>query len=206
MSRPEGRFLTFLIIGAPGSGKGTQGRILGAVPRFYHCSCGDVFRSLDTRTKIGQEFVHYSSQGLLVPDELTVRLWKEQIDNQVESHAFKPDIDYLVLDGIPRNLQQAEIIASYVDVQQVYHLSCPNRAELARRLRKRAIKENRLDDAEDGVIERRLRTYEAETKPMLDYYGKDLVAEIDASEPPVKVLLEILQHLTSLRSFEAIGV
>ncbi|HUF61562.1 MAG TPA: nucleoside monophosphate kinase [Verrucomicrobiales bacterium] len=206
MIRPEDRFLTFLIIGAPGSGKGTQGRILGSIPRFYHCSCGDVFRSLDTRTEIGQEFVHYSSQGLLVPDELTVRLWKEQIDNQVESHAFKPDIDYLVLDGIPRNVQQAEIIGNYVDVQQVYHLSCPDRTELARRLRKRAIKENRLDDAEDGVIERRLKTYESETKPMLDYYGEDLVTPIDASEPPVKVLLEILQHLTSLSSFQAIGV
>ena len=68
------RFKTFLIFGAPGSGKGTQGQVLGAVPRFFHCACGDVFRSLDTRTEIGQEFLRYSSQGLLVPDDLTVRL------------------------------------------------------------------------------------------------------------------------------------
>ena len=50
------KYQTFLIFGAPGSGKGTQGRILGQTPRFYHCACGDVFRSLDTRTDIGQEF------------------------------------------------------------------------------------------------------------------------------------------------------
>ena len=54
------KYQTFLIFGAPGSGKGTQGRILGQTPRFYHCACGDVFRSLDTRTDIGQEFVQYS--------------------------------------------------------------------------------------------------------------------------------------------------
>ena len=53
------KYQTFLIFGAPGSGKGTQGRILGQTPRFYHCACGDVFRSLDTRTDIGQEFVQY---------------------------------------------------------------------------------------------------------------------------------------------------
>ena len=68
------KYETYLIIGAPGSGKGTQGKILGAIPRFFHCACGDVFRSLDTRTELGQAFLEYSSKGQLVPDEITVQL------------------------------------------------------------------------------------------------------------------------------------
>ena len=66
------KFRTFLILGAPGSGKGTQGKVLGSIPRFHHLACGDVFRSLDTRTALGQKFVEYSSRGELVPDDVTV--------------------------------------------------------------------------------------------------------------------------------------
>ena len=197
------RFKTFLIFGAPGSGKGTQGQVLGAVPRFFHCACGDVFRSLDTRTEIGQEFLHYSSQGLLVPDDLTVRLWKSKIDAQVESHLFKPDIDWLVLDGIPRNRDQAEIMEQYVDVHQVFHLSLGNREELARRLKKRALKDNRLDDANDAVIAQRMQLYEEETKPMLEYYEDSLVTLLDASQPPARVLLDMLEVITGLESFRS---
>lgn len=188
----------FLILGAPGSGKGTQGKILGSIPRFFHCACGDVFRSLDTRTAIGRRFVEYSSQGALVPDELTVELWKAQVDNWAESHTYKPDIDFLVLDGIPRNVEQAEMISKFLDVHQVFHLSCPDRGELARRMRKRALKENRLDDASEDVIQHRISTYEAETRPMLDYYSRDLVTEIDATRPPVEVLGKIISKAVTL--------
>jgi adenylate kinase len=188
----------FLILGAPGSGKGTQGKILGSIPRFFHCACGDVFRSLDTRTAIGQRFVHYSSRGELVPDELTIELWKAQVDNWSDSHVYKPDIDFLVLDGIPRNVPQAEMIANFLEIHQVFHLSCPDRTELARRMRKRALKDNRIDDASDRVIQQRIATYEAETKPILDYYSGGLVTEIDAAQPPVEVLNDIISKIVSL--------
>ena len=72
------KYRTYLIFGAPGSGKGTQGKILGSIPRFFHCACGDVFRQLDTRTEVGQAFMEYSSRGELVPDEVTVKLWMAQ--------------------------------------------------------------------------------------------------------------------------------
>ena len=148
------RYITFLLMGAPGSGKGTQGKVLGTVPRFFHCACGEVFRSLDLRTPIGQKFIDYSSKGLLVPDNLTVELWKTKIEAQVLEGEFKPDIDALVLDGIPRNVNQAKLMEELIDVKQVFHLSCPKREELVRRLRKRAIKDNRLDDANEEVIRR----------------------------------------------------
>ncbi|MEI6819244.1 MAG: nucleoside monophosphate kinase [Verrucomicrobiota bacterium] len=188
----------FIILGAPGSGKGTQGKILGRVPRFVHCACGDVFRSLDTRTAIGKQFVEYSSRGELVPDELTIELWKAQIDNLSDSHLYKPDIDFLVLDGIPRNVRQAEILTRYLEVHQVFHLSCPNRNELARRMRKRALKDNRIDDASDKIIDQRIATYEAETKPILDFYPDDRITTIDATQPPVKVLAEMIHCITQL--------
>ena len=186
------KYRTYLIFGAPGSGKGTQGKILGAIPRFFHCACGDVFRSLDTRTPVGQAFLSYSSKGELVPDEITVRLWMARIADMVGSHTFKPDIDSLVLDGIPRNVQQARIMTDMIDVQQVFHLACPDRTALVSRLKKRALKENRFDDANEEVIQRRLQTYEAESRPILEYYGPGLVREIDATQAPVKVANHIL--------------
>ena len=195
----------FLILGAPGSGKGTQGKILGSIPRFFHCACGDVFRSLDTRTAIGQRFVHYSSRGELVPDELTIELWKAQVDNWRESHVYKPDIDFLVLDGIPRNVPQAEMISEFLEIHQVFHLSCPNREELARRMRKRALKDNRMDDASDRVIQQRIATYEAETKPILEYYSPALVTDIDATQPPVKVLNDIISKVVSLPAYQEVA-
>jgi adenylate kinase len=189
------KYQTYLLFGAPGSGKGTQGRTLGSIPRFYHCPCGDVFRSMDTRTKVGQAFLEYSSKGQLVPDDITVQLWKAAIDAAVESHKFKPDIDTLVLDGIPRNVAQARIMDELIDVKKVFHLSCPDREALFTRLKKRALKDNRLDDANDEVIKRRLATYEQESKPVLTYYSKDRITCIDASAPPAKVLMHILESV-----------
>lgn len=191
-----------IILGAPGSGKGTQGKILGTIPRFFHCACGDVFRSLDTRTPLGMKFVEYSSRGELVPDELTISLWKAQIDNLADTYIYKPDIDLLVLDGIPRNVRQAELLSQHVEVQRVFHLSCPNRDELARRMRKRALKDNRIDDASDTVINQRIATYEAETKPILEYYSSSMITDIDATQQPVKVLSEIIQQVTNLPFYQ----
>ena len=192
----SGPYRTYLVFGAPGSGKGTQGKALGSVPRFFHCACGDVFRSIDTRSKVGQAFIHYSSRGELVPDEICIALWKESIAHAVEAHRFKPELDALLLDGIPRNLEQAMLINSLIEVVKVFHLSCPDRAKLIERLRKRALKDNRLDDANEGVIRRRLETYESETKPVLQYYGPGLIQTIDATQSPARVLWEILGVIT----------
>src|ERR1700730_8234491 len=186
------RYNTFILFGAPGSGKGTQGKTLGTIPRYFHCACGDVFRSIDTRTKVGRAFLEYSSKGQLVPDEVTVELWKEAIGAAVDAHKFKTDIDTLVLDGIPRNVAQAKIMEESIDVKKLFHLSCPDRETLFSRLKKRALKDNRLDDANEQVIQRRLETYENESKPMLNYYPKECIAVIDAMQPPAKVLFEIL--------------
>jgi adenylate kinase len=192
----RGLYRTYLLFGAPGSGKGTQGKALGQVPRFFHCACGDVFRSIDTRTKVGQAFIYYSGRGELVPDEISIELWKESISGDVETHRFKPELDALLLDGIPRNLQQAELMKSRIEVVKVFHLSCSDRSMLVERLKKRALKDNRLDDANEAVIRKRLETYEIETKPVLGYYGPALIHTIDATQSPARVLWEILGVIT----------
>jgi adenylate kinase len=183
----------YLIFGPPGSGKGTQGKILGSIPRFFHFACGDVFRTLDTRTALGRAFMEYSSRGELVPDEVTIDLWKARIEDKVGAHSFKPDLDVLVLDGIPRNVAQAKLMEETLRVRRVFHLSCPDEALLMDRMRRRAVKENRFDDANEKVIRHRLFTYEQETAPLLEHYGAAAVTTIDALRSPVVVLRDILE-------------
>src|SRR6266404_3427282 len=151
------KYRTFILFGAPGSGKGTQGKTLGTIPRFYHCPCGDVFRS----------------------------------------------IDMLVLDGIPRNVNQAKIMRELIDVEKVLHLACPNRETLFGRLKKRALKDNRLDDANEQVIQKRLDIYEKESKPVLNHYPKECIAVIDAMQPPAKVLFDILASVNGIKNERA---
>ena len=190
------RYRTILIFGAPGSGKGTQGKILGKIPGFYHCACGDVFRSLDPASELGSSFLEFSSKGQLVPDEMTVRLWHESIRKTVESGKFNPERDFLILDGIPRNVAQALLMEELIEVKRVFHLSCPDRDKLVARLKKRALRDNRLDDANEEVIRSRLSTYDSESKPMLLHYAEVTRHDIDASMTPLEVLHMII---TSLR-------
>ncbi len=189
------RYRTILIFGAPGSGKGTQGKILGKIPGFYHCACGDVFRSLDAASELGAAFLEYSSKGQLVPDEITVRLWHESIRKTVESGKFNPKRDDLILDGIPRNVAQAILMEELIEVRGIFHLSCPDRDKLVARLKKRALRDNRLDDTNEEVIRSRLATYDAESKPILHYYSGVMRHDIDASMTPLEVLYEIMKGL-----------
>jgi adenylate kinase len=189
-----------LLFGAPGSGKGTQGKILGTIPNFYHFSCGDVFRNLTPDAPLGKIFLNYSSRGDLVPDEPTIRLWRHNMEVAEHSGRFNPGTDTLVLDGIPRNPHQAQMLQSTVKVRFVFYLSCPNLEQLVERLQRRALRENRLDDANIDVIRQRLETYERETRPVLEFYGPELVRTIDSTQTPINVLRDILRILAHASS------
>jgi len=102
------KYRTILLFGAPGAGKGTQGKILGTIPNFYHFACGEVFRHLTPETELAGFFLDYSGRGELVPDEPTVRLWREHIEAATHDGSFNPVTDTLVLDGIPRSPGQAK--------------------------------------------------------------------------------------------------
>ena len=189
---------TILLFGAPGSGKGTQGKILGTIPNFYHCACGDVFRNLNADSRLGRIFLEYSSRGALVPDEATVDLWRNNIQANTMLGRFNPECDTVVLDGIPRNAAQAKMLQNTLDVRALLHLTCPDRNKMVERLQRRALRDNRLDDANLDVIRNRLQVYDQETKPVLDFYGPEVVHDINATQTPVEVLCDILRILAKL--------
>lgn len=183
---------TILVVGAPGSGKGTQGRILGDLPGFHHLACGDVFRSLDPGSELGKIFLAYSGKGRLVPDQFTVQLWLDHIRGAIHNGGFRPDEDVLVLDGIPRNLRQAEMMADYIDLILLIYLDITDDSVLVERALRRALRENRLDDASEAVIRRRLREFERETAPLLDYYPAEVIRRVDGEQKPVDVLHDVI--------------
>jgi adenylate kinase len=192
------KYRTILLFGAPGSGKGTQGKILGSIPNFFHCACGDVFRNLTIENELGRTFIDYSSRGELVPDDITIKLWRQSIEESKATRRFNPDRDMLVLDGIPRNVKQAEILSDTLDVRGVFNLTCSDMSKMVERLQRRALRENRLDDANLAVIQARLKTYENETKPVLDFYGPKLVHTIDSTQTPVNVLRDVLRIIAQV--------
>jgi adenylate kinase len=186
------KYRSILLFGAPGAGKGTQGKVLGVIPNFHHCACGDVFRNLRPDSPLGKVFIEYSSRGQLVPDETTIELWKQNIENTTQIGRFHPEQDTLVLDGIPRNVHQAESLRDTLNVVAVFYLKSTDEKKLIARIQRRAIKENRLDDANLSIIRERLKVYEKETKPLLNFYGRKLVHQINADQSPAKVLADIL--------------
>ena len=193
------RYKTLLLFGAPGAGKGTQGAILGRIPGFYHQSCGDVFRSMDINSDLGQKFVEYSSRGELVPDDLTVEMWAKTIKATTTLSLYKPHSDLLVLDGIPRTLEQAKLMEKYIDVLHVVHLMCKDESAMIERLRRRAIKDNRQDDADERVIRKRWDVYERETFPILEYYPDEKVSDVDSIGSPAQVLHDILDVVVPIQ-------
>ncbi len=193
------RYKCILLVGAPGAGKGTQGKIVGSIPGFYHLACGDVFRSLDLTSTLGKKFMEYSSRGELVPDELTVEMWQQNMHAQTVLSLYKPSQDLLLLDGIPRTVAQAKALEKYLDVLLVLHLICPNEDEMVRRMRRRALKENRIDDADEKVIRRRFEVYRRETAPILNHYPANIIKEVPATGSPAMVLMSVLDVVAPLQ-------
>jgi len=193
------KYRTILMFGAPGSGKGTHGKILGAIPGFIHCSCGDVFRNLHSETTLGKTFLEYSSRGDLVPDAPTIKLWRGFMTGLKKTGRLNPKRDTLVLDGIPRSVRQAEMLRDVLDVVCVFYLSSKSFKNLVARMQRRALKDNRLDDANIEIIRQRLKTYENETRPVLDFYGANLIHRINTDGTPLQTFSKILRRLVKLR-------
>ncbi len=193
------RYHTVLLLGAPGAGKGTQGKMLGAIPGFHHFSSGDMFRGLDPRSELGKTFLSYSTRGELVPDEITVRLWRTCVRDQTRDGLYDPQRDLLILDGIPRNVPQTDLMDEHINVLGAIVLAAADPEKMLRRLRGRALKEARPDDAEEDVIRRRLAVYAEETEPVLAHYPRERVHRIDAIGSPARVLHRILGVLAPIQ-------
>lgn len=193
-------YKSILLFGAPGTGKGTQGSILANIPGFAHLSTGDMFRGLDKESDLGKEFLKYSTQGLLVPDDFTIRLWSDHVAGLVADNKYNPALQFLLLDGIPRTADQATAMGDKIDVHAVIHLTCEDREQLVARLIARAAKSGRPDDAKEDVVRKRLDVYDNETKPVLDHYNSALIHNIEATGTPAEVLARILAVLAPLQA------
>jgi adenylate kinase len=188
------------MFGGPGSGKGTQGVIIGAMPNLVHLAMGDIFRGLDKESPLGREFLSFATKGLLIPDELTVRVFQDHVRQAIEAGRIDLDFHTLILDGIPRTTAQVERLADVIDVRRIIHLVMEDREALVARLAGRARKSNRPDDADPEVIRKRIEVYEQETRPVLDAYPKKLVARINADQAPLAVLRDVAGALVDVIS------
>ncbi|MGE3314733.1 MAG: adenylate kinase family protein [Planctomycetaceae bacterium] len=193
------KFRTVLLFGVPGVGKGTQGRILSRMQGLFVLACGEVFRSFDPGSEIGVKVASYTSKGELVPDELTVKLWQEAMRENISAGWYKPESDLLILDGIPRSVAQAKYLDDSIEVLGILHLTSSNENAMIERLKRRALAENRADDADENVIRHRFEVYHQQSQPVLDYYPRSLRKHIEALATPEEVAKSIQRELAPIR-------
>lgn len=189
------KFRAIILFGAPGVGKGTQGRILNQIPGFRHVSSGDIFRSLDPESPEGREVASYTNRGELVPDDVTIRIFHTMMRQSVEKGVYRPAEEILLLDGIPRTVRQAEVLAGSFSVLAVIEFRFSDEEIMVERLKGRALKEGRLDDADEATIRHRFDVYRQQTAPVLQFYPPELVRSVNADATPIEVLRETLDAL-----------
>ena len=190
-----------ILLGPPGAGKGTfSSQVKEVLPNIIHVSTGDIFReNLKNETPLGLKAKSYMDEGKLVPDEITNDMVKKSLD-EISDKSW-------VLDGYPRNLNQAEFLSTITSIDSVILLSvdhkilikrilgrfsCPNCGEIYNKYfmkpKKKGICDKcnskiefkqRADDTKE-TLNNRLDVYEKNTKPLIDFYkDQGLVKEID---------------------------
>jgi adenylate kinase len=188
-----------LMIAPPGAGKGTQGAVIATHFDIPHVATGDLLRDHVARqTDLGRAVQKHLERGELVPDEIVLGMVREAFV------AAKAAGTGYVLDGIPRNIEQAR--ATYRIARELgmtadvaLHLQADDE-ELVRRLLARAALEGRSDDTAD-VIRNRLAVYHEVTHPIVDWYGgRGILVTVDAMRPAEAVGREILTALEVMRS------
>jgi adenylate kinase len=184
-----------VLVGPPGSGKGTQGPVIAERLGMPYVSTGDVLRAeVAAGTELGRQVSAVLDRGDLVPDDLMVTVVAAALD-----HHGRAARGY-VLDGFPRTLAQALMVE-----RPGSPLAPPDLAVLIRlpdhvvhdRLRRRA-EEGRTDDADPAVIERRLEVYREEAEPLLDHYrARGALVTVDGDQRPPEVTEAILTALAA---------
>lgn len=194
---------SILIIGPPGAGKGTLGKFLSSAGNHFHLSSGDIFRGLSPESPAGKLYHSYASKGRLVPDEVTLQIWRHYVGGLIATNRYFPHQQFLLLDGVPRTLRQAELFAEYIEVMHIIVLETKNMDVLIKRMQRRAIIERRMDDADDEVLRTRMQVYQKETVKLLEHYPSSLISRFDADQTPLEVLRDVLSKLCNLLSSAA---
>ena len=187
-----------LMVAPPGAGKGTQSALIAAHFGIPHIATGELLRDhVARRTELGLAVQEYLDRGELVPDQVVLDIAREALV------AAKAAGGGYVLDGIPRNMQQARaayLIASELGMTAdvALHLDAGD-AEVTRRLLARAALEHRSDDTAE-VIAQRLALYHQVTSPILCWYrDRGILVSVDAMRPVHQVSHDILTALDTMR-------
>lgn len=181
--------MRFIFLGAPGSGKGTQAKMLADAEKIMHLSMGDMLReTVKSGSELGKKLENYLKNGLLVPDEVVNDIVRAFINGN-NSGGF-------ILDGYPRTVKQAEFLSSITDIDSVIYIDVP-KEEIVKRLTGRlsckncgavyhivnkAPKTDNIcdicsgplyvrDDDKEETIKKRFEVYENETSPLINYYS-----------------------------------
>jgi adenylate kinase family enzyme len=189
-----------LLIGPPGSGKGTIGKALAMLPGFTHCSSGDIIRTATRRDGVDSRRSQLVANGGLISDEDLWELFDLYLDQYTNANDLGDRGQFLLIDGIPRCQSQVDELAQRVAICGVFCLDCGNPDILVRRLQQRFTLDARSDDANQRVIQQRLRLFHKQTQPLIDAYPKEIVFHIDASQRPESVLCAVLKSLSQIRN------
>ena len=212
--------MKIIMLGAPGAGKGTQAKMIADKYKVPHISTGDIFRAnIKDGTELGMEAKKYMDQGLLVPDELTVRILLDRVGADDCKNGY-------VLDGFPRTIPQAEVLdkaladrgeqidfAIDVDVPdenivrrmsgrracpacgETYHTEhIPPKTEgICDRCGKELVLR---EDDKPETVSKRLKVYHEQTQPLIDFYSaKGVLRTVDGTQPMEKVFDSIAEIL-----------
>ena len=214
--------MRLILLGPPGGGKGTQAKLIGERLSITHISTGDLLRqAVADRTELGRTAKEFMDRGELVPDQLVIGMIEERVRNADCGRGF-------LFDGFPRNVPQAEALREMLkrqsmSLQHVVSLDVPQEELVKRLTGRRTCRQcgsmchvvfdppreegvcNRCggelyqrDDDREETIRARLRVYQNQTKPLLDYYrSRGLLREVDGVGDAQEVFERIMNHLGS---------
>ena len=212
--------MKIIMLGAPGAGKGTQAKLIAEKYGVPHISTGDIFRAnIKNGTELGKEAKEYMDKGLLVPDELTVRLLLDRVVQDDCKNGY-------VLDGFPRTIPQAEVLDKELtklgdSVDFAVDVDVPDENIIRRMSGRRAClncgatyhivnippkKEGICDvcgselvlrdDDQPETVKNRLKVYHEQTQPLIEYYtGKGVLRTVDGTLPTEEVVDAIVTLL-----------
>ena len=212
--------MKIIMLGAPGAGKGTQAKMIADKYGVPHVSTGDIFRAnIKNGTELGMEAKKYMDQGLLVPDELTVKILLDRVSQPDCKNGY-------VLDGFPRTIPQAEVLDKALaelgeSIDYAIDVDVPDENIVKRMSGRRAcvgcgatyhIQFNPTkvegicdacgeklilrDDDKPETVKNRLSVYHEQTQPLIEYYsGKGVLKEVDGTQPMDDVFAAIVKIL-----------
>jgi adenylate kinase len=158
-----------ILFGPPGSGKGTQAIKLADKYNLVHISTGDLFRhETSQKTELGLKALEYMSQGMLVPDEITIGMLKKKVISTPHAEGF-------IYDGFPRTIAQANALDEMLNernesINILLSLDVPEE-EIVKRILNRGISSGRPDDNDENIIRKRIHVYLQETAVVFEHYA-----------------------------------